>query len=72
MRDYETGWDRTDRLLISLLNAMEIQDDPVIKKQCQDMIEKITSPDMKYFMTEMTQEEFDEKRDNHDIVPLKP
>lgn len=44
MKDHETGWDRTDRLLINLITSMRIQDDPEIRKQCQDMIDKITDP----------------------------
>jgi hypothetical protein len=44
MNDYETGWDRTDRLIINLVRALAIEENPKKKKEIQEMIDEITKP----------------------------
>ncbi len=42
MKDFETGWDRTDRLLLNLIKSIELEEDFEKKNEYQNLIDKIT------------------------------
>jgi hypothetical protein len=39
--DYETGWNRIDRLLINLINMIQLEQNVEEKEKYQKMIDKI-------------------------------
>ncbi len=41
--DYETGWHRTDRLLINLIKSLKFQDCLQEKEKIQNLIDEITN-----------------------------
>lgn len=44
MRDFETGWDKTDRLLMNLINMKILEEDREKRNEYQKIIDKMISP----------------------------